>query len=60
MAMLQQRPQVTLSHRRHPDRRKSIVHQQAQQQERIPTIILLLTWFLRPNLAWVSDQALDS
>ena len=49
MTVEEQRPQIPLLRRGHPDRRKSILQQEAQEQLRIASIMFLPPWLGRAN-----------
>src|SRR5208283_1480415 len=54
----QQLPQLLVLHRRLPDCRKSILHQQRQNVPGIPLVGLLLAWTAGPDRARVPQQKL--
>ena len=58
VAMPQQLPQIPILCVRYPDPRKTIFHQELQQQLRILAIGLLLAHSLRANLRCVPDPQL--
>jgi hypothetical protein len=59
MTVAQQRAQIALLARGHPDRWKAILGEQRQQQSRIPSIMFLLPCLRLADLLGMADSAFD-
>jgi hypothetical protein len=60
MTVTEQRAQIALLGRGHPDRWKAILGEQRQQQSRIPPIVLLFACFGSADFRRMTDSAFDA